>query len=79
MLDLGFEKLKIVMIPNGIETYFVDLKTWQLHKQRTLDKIEDINADKTYDNFLPTTKNSAKIIQLIRKDIEKFLLGESLK
>jgi hypothetical protein len=73
-LDLGFEKLEIVMIPDGIETYFVDLKTWQRHKQRTLDKIEDINEDKSYDNFLPPTANSAKIIELIREEILTYLV-----
>lgn len=73
-LDLGFEKVKIVIIPDGIETYFVDLKTWQRHKQRTLDKIEDINEDKIYDNFLPPTHNSTKIVQLIRKEIINYIL-----
>lgn len=72
-LDLGFEKLEIVMIPDGIETYFVDLNTWQRHKQKTLDKIEDINEDKIYDNFLPPTRNSVRIIQLIRKEIANYL------
>lgn len=73
-LDLGFEKLKIVIIPDGIETYFVDLKTWQRHKQKTIDKIEDINEDKIYDSFLPPTHNSTKIVQLIRKEIINYIL-----
>lgn len=73
-LDLGFEKLEIVMIPDGLETYFIDLKTWQRHKQRTLDKIENINEDKIYDNFLPPTRNVSNILQLIRKDLIEYLL-----
>lgn len=77
-LDLGFEKLEIVIIPDGIETYFVDLETWQRYKQRTLDKIEDISEDKSYDNFLPLTRNVSNILQLIRKDLIEYLLDSPL-
>lgn len=72
-IDLGIEKLDIVVIPDHLNTYFIDIDTWDRHKQRCLDLIEN-NSD--IEMLLPT-KNALKIAQAIRRDLDEYILGEN--
>lgn len=72
-INLGIEKLEIVIVPDHLNTYFIDIDTWNRHKQSCLDLIEN-NSD--VDMLLPT-KNALKIAQAIRRDLDEYILGEN--
>jgi hypothetical protein len=69
--DLGIYDFDVVLIPHGIHNYFVDLESWEKHKDLCLDVIEEneVNGD----GLLPT-ENINTIRELIRDEIMKYLL-----
>jgi hypothetical protein len=71
-LNLGIYDFDVVLIPHGIHTYFVDLESWEKHKEVCLDVIEENEVEG--DELLPT-KNIIEIKKMIREDIESYLFA----